>query len=271
MQVKLMIGAALVGAAALGAIVAGFSNAQQETARTTNSFDAAEEGAIREIVRNYLLDNPEVLIESLNAYAAKERAASETRFKDGAKENLTALISDEAGFATGANPTAAGIAVIEFFDYHCSYCKRAAGLVKDLTKTDPSIKVVFRELPILRPESDYAAQVALASRAQGKYADLHFAMMDATGVLTKERIKEIAEREGVDFEAIEAALRDPAINQAIDETHRIASEMAIDGTPAFIVATLDGEFVDVFPGYDPEKLTASIAKAKKAAKKKSAG
>lgn len=268
MQVRILIGAALVGAAVLGAVVAGFSSAQPESAATTDSFDAAEEGAIREIVRNYLLDNPEILIESLNAYAAKERAQSETRFKDGARENLDALIAGEAGFVTGANPAAATVAVIEFFDYHCSYCKRAAGLVQDLTKTDPSVKVVFRELPILRPESDYAAQVALASRAQGKYADLHFAMMGATGVLTKERIKEIAENEGVDFGAIEEALRDPAINQAIDETHRIASEMAIDGTPAFIVASLDGDFVDVFPGYDPEKLTALIAKAKKAAKKK---
>jgi protein-disulfide isomerase len=268
MRVKILIGASLAGAAALGAIVAGFSNAQQEPAQTTDSFDAAEESAIRDIVRNYLLDNPEVLIESLNAYAARERAASETRFKEGAKENLKALVEDGAGFATGADPAAATVTVIEFFDYHCSYCKRAAGLVRDLTKTDPAVKVVFRELPILRPESDYAAQVALASRAQGKYADLHFAMMGATGVLTKERIKEIADGAGVDFAAIEEALLDPSINQAIDETHRIASEMAIDGTPAFIVASIDGDYIDVFPGYDPEEITASIAKAKKAAKKK---
>ncbi|MEX0644812.1 MAG: DsbA family protein, partial [Parvularculaceae bacterium] len=153
------------------------------------------------------------------------------------------------------------------FDYHCSYCKRAAGLVQDLVKTDPSVKVIFRELPILRPESDYAAQVALAARAQGKYADLHFAMMDASGVLTKERIMEIAASKGVDFAAIEEALRDPAIAQSIDDSHRIASELAIDGTPAFIVASLDGKFIDVFSGYDAEGLTASIAKAKKAAKK----
>ncbi|MEX0644249.1 MAG: hypothetical protein WD076_03005, partial [Parvularculaceae bacterium] len=115
MHVKILIGAALFGAAALGAIVAGYGSAQQEKTQTTQSFDAAEEGAIREIVRNYLLDNPEILIESLNAYAAKEREASETRFKDGARENLNALLDGGSGYSAGANPAAATVAVVEFF------------------------------------------------------------------------------------------------------------------------------------------------------------
>jgi protein-disulfide isomerase len=267
-NVKVAIGAALVGAAALGATIAAFSNAQTESTPTTSSFDAAEEDAIREIVRNYLLDNPDVLINSLNTYAAKERAEAEARTIEDAKANLQALLDDKYGFTAGANPAAATVAVVELFDYHCGYCKRAAGLVQDLTKNDPTVKVVFREFPILRQESDYAAQVALAARAQGKYADLHFAMMNATGVLTKERIQEIAVSKGVDFNAIEEALGDPAINESINATHQLASDLAIDGTPAFIIASLNGDFVDVLPGFDAQRLNEAIAEAKKAAKKK---
>ncbi|MGE0409113.1 MAG: DsbA family protein [Amphiplicatus sp.] len=255
-KTKLAIGAALAGATLFGAIVVGFVNAGDRAERITTAFDAAQEDAIREIVRDYLLKNPEVMIESLNAYSARERQA---RARD--------LLDSPGGFTAGANPEKAKVAVIELFDYHCGYCKRAMPLVQDLVKSDPAVKVVFREFPILRPESEYAAKVALASRAQGKYQDLYFAFMDASGVLTKERVEEIAKSKGVDFAAIEKALADPSIEEALDETHAVARDMRLDGTPVFIVASLDGDFLDVIPGFAPEAVSGAIAEAKKATKR----
>lgn len=266
MKSKFAIGAALAGAALFGALIVAYVSAQPDAA-ANGKFDSAEEEAIREIVREYIIANPDVLVDSLNSYAEKRQADLETQMKSAAKTSLSALLDERHGFTTGANPAKAKVAVVELFDYHCGHCKRAMGLVLDLTKNDPDVKVVFRDYPILREESDYAAQVALAARDQGKYKELHFAMMGASGTLTKERVKEIAEKNGVDFAAIETKLKDPVINQTLEETHRVAAEMQVDGTPTFIVATLDGAYVEVIPGFGGEEVKAAIAEAKKAAKK----
>lgn len=267
MKSKFAIGAALAGAAVFGALAVAYVSAQQDAPAGSGKFDTSEQDAIREIVREYIIANPEVLVESLNAYSDKRQADLDAQMKVAAKSSLSALLDERHGYTTGANPAAAKVAVVELFDYHCGHCKRAMGTVLELTKSDPDVKVVFRDYPILREESDYAAQVALAARDQGKYKEMHFAMMGAPGTLTKERVKEIAEKNGVNFAAIEAKLKDPAIKETLDETHRVASEMQLDGTPTFIIATLDGAYVEVIPGFGGEEVEAAIKEAKKAAKK----
>lgn len=275
MKSKLALGAALVGAGLMGALAVAYSNARSDAAGqsakagapTTSAFDGAEEEAIKTIVRAYLVEHPEVLVEALNGYDEKQRVAEEAAMKDNAKKYLAELLSPEHGYVAGAAPERAKVAVVELFDYHCGFCKRALPTVMDLTKSDPAVKVVFRELPILRQESEFAAKAALASRAQGKYSDLHVALMGSTGILDKERVEEIAKSKGVDVARLEADAKSPDVQKALDETEKIAKEMRVDGTPTFIVATLDGGFIDVIPGFSPEGLTKAIADAKKASKK----
>ncbi|MEQ1929238.1 MAG: DsbA family protein [Parvularculaceae bacterium] len=276
MNRNLAIGAALGGSALLGALAVAYSNAQGDKsgqsvkagAPTTTAFDGAEEEAIRTIVRNYLLEHPDILVDSLNAYSERKEAEDRSNALATARKNLAALVSPDHGFVAGANPAAAQVAVIELFDYHCGYCKKAVGLVRDLTKSDPAVKVVFRELPILREESEYAAKAALASRAQGKYYDLHFAMMGATGILTKERIAGIAKEKGVDLARLEADINSKVVKESIEETDKVARDLRVDGTPTFIVASLNGEFIEVIPGFSAEKVMEAVAAAKKSAKKK---
>lgn len=273
MKKQLAIGAALAAAVALGATIAAFGNAQSSKPGADNRapsavFASSEEDEIRAIVREYLLEHPEVIIESLQAYDTRQREAADVKARETARQNLPTLLSDEGGYTVGADPAKAKVAVIELFDYHCTYCKHAMGLVQDLTRKDAAVKVVFREFPILREESEFAAKAALAARAQGKYADMHFAMMGASGVLDKKRIREIAEKNGVDYAALEKAAQDPAIDKALDETHRIAAEMGVEGTPAFIIASIDGGYIEVVPGYSEQHVKAAIDEAKKAAKKK---
>jgi len=264
MRMKLALGAALAGAALLGVIAVGFSSAQSSK---SGGFTTEEEDEIREVVRDYILEHPDVILESVNAYAEREHANSIAEREQYARDNLAALLDERHGVVAGANPSAASVAVIEFFDYHCAFCKRASDFVKTLTEDDPGVKVVFRELPILREESDYAAEFALASRAQGKYTDLHFALLAQNGVMTKNSIKALAAKVGVNSTLVEKELKNPAIKEAIEETHRIASEMAIDGTPTFVIASLKGDFVKIVEGNRREDVTAAIAEAKKAAKK----
>ena len=265
MQTKIAIAFALIGAVILGAVLSGFGVAQQSTPAPSTSFSDTQEDEIRELVHAYLMDNPEVIIESLNEYQDRERRAEEQKLKDGARENMAALIGGDGAYAVGADTSKAKVAVIEFFDYHCGYCKRANGLVQELTRQDPDVKVVFRELPILREESEIAAAYALAAREQGKYAELHFALMSEKGVLSEDRIKTIAKKTGLDVAALEKAAKNSKIDDALDETRRIASEMGAEGTPTFVIASLDGDFLEVIPGYSAEGLLEAIKNAKKAA------
>lgn len=286
MNTKLGLGAALLGAFALGVIAVAVTSAQDSSpggaerpagantvgldappprAPVETSFSDLEEDEIRALVREYLFENPEVIIEAVNEYSRRQQFAAQERAVDGARENLAALLSAEHGYVAGADPAKAKVAVIELFDYHCGFCKRATPLVRSLIEGEDDVKFVFREYPILREESDYAAEIALAARDQGKFLDMHFAMMESSGVLTKDRIEKIAKDVGADFAALEKKRKDPAIAASIFETVAIVDAMGIDGTPAFVVATPDGEYVNVVQGFDPRALSSAIAEARAAA------
>ena len=264
LNAKIAVGGALVGAFILGAVVVGFSSAQPE--RADAPFSERQQEEIGEIVREYLMANPEVIIEAVNAFSERERMAEEERIRLSARSNLERLLDPQTAYIAGKNPEAAKVAVVELFDYHCGFCKRAAGLMQEMAKNDEDVKVVFRELPILREESEYAAEMALAARDQGKFMEMHFAMMEAPGVLTKERIHAMAREHGLDVEQMEKAVQeDVAISAAIADNHALAQEMGVTGTPAFIIASLNGEYVEIVNGFRAEDVRRKIEEAKKAA------
>lgn len=252
MNSKLLIGAGLAGAALFGAIVVNVVSAQQ-----SKPASSGDRKAIEAIVREVIRDNPEIVVDALNAYA--EREASEA-----AAAALPALLKEDTGFVAGKNPAAAKVAVIELFDYHCGYCKRASGLVRDLASNDPAVKVILRDLPILRKESDLAARYALASREQGKYLDYHFALLAQSGVLTEERLIEVANSVGLDAARLKKDSASATLNAAIESNVEAAQRMRLDGTPSFIVTALDGDFMRVIPGLDEEAVREAVAEAKKA-------
>jgi protein-disulfide isomerase len=250
---RLIISAAIVGAAFFGAIAANLVAAQQSRAPLPSDLDRA---AIEQIVRETILENPSIVVDALNLY-------SENHVKDTARRYLPELLSEKSGFIAGKNPAAAKVAVIEFFDYHCGFCKRGASFVQDLIKNDATVKVSFREFPIMREESDVASRYALAARAQGKYRELHFALLNEPGVLTEQRIHEVAGRLGLDVNRLEADHKNPEFDDYIEADRQAARELGIDGTPTFIVASLDGAFIEVIPGFRPDDVKAAIAEAKK--------
>ena len=277
LKVKLAIGAALGGAFVLGALAVGFSAAQPQDGakdamshapkeKVTTSFSDLQEEEIGELVRAYLMENPEVIIEAVNKYSIEQRMAEAEMGKAAATELLPQLLDASTSYVGGKSPDKAKVAVIELYDYHCGYCKRAAGLVKDLVKNDADVKVVLRELPILREESGYAAEMALAARDQGKFLDFPLDMLSASGVLTKERVDEMARKHGLDVAKMNAVIDTGAIPNMIENNHRLAQEMLVDGTPAFIIASLDGSYVEMVNGFNEDAVKARIKEAKAAAR-----
>lgn len=253
MKQRILIIGALMGAAFFGAIGANLVLAQQSRREPPLELDRE---TIAQIVRDTIREDPSIIVEALNLY-------SENHVKDTVRRHLPEFLSEESGYIAGKSPENAKVAIIEFFDYHCGFCKRSADFVRDLTKSDAAVKIAFREFPILREESEIASRYALAAREQGKYSELHFAMLNESGVITEDRIKEIAAKIGMNVKKLEADAKNPEFTSIIAGDRQAAQELGIDGTPTFIVTSLDGSFVEIIPGYRPEDVKAAIAAAKK--------
>lgn len=226
----------------------------------------ADRAQIETIVREYLMEHPEVIIDAVNKYAEQQREAEAGQLVSGAQARFDRLLDPSDGYVAGADVANAKVAVVEFFDYHCPYCKKANDTVHKLADDDKDVKVVYREFPILRPESELAAKAALAAREQGKYRELHYAMMGSSGVLTQKRIDEIAKKQGLDLDKLHKDMKSPKVAKAIDETHKLASEIGVSGTPAFVIGSVDGQHIDVVGGWDPNHVKDAIKAAKKAYK-----
>ena len=212
------------------------------------------------IVRQYLLENPGVLEEVLVALEAK-------REQDEADARSKALASNsEEIFRSQHSPVAGNpdgdVTLVEFFDYNCGYCKRMLPALVDLIKTDPNLRVVFKEWPILTEGSADAARVAhgIQMVAPERYLDFHLELMaqpGGNGGIDKQRALAVAESLGIDRKAVEKASKKPEVDEAIAENFRVAEALGLRGTPAFVVGD------DVIPGaVSFEALQERIAEAR---------
>ncbi len=107
--------------------------------------------------------------------------------------------------------------------------------MKELLASDGKLRVAWKEFPILGPVSRFAARAAMAAGKQGRYLDFHLAVMGASEELTESSVMGIAERLGIDVERLRRDMEDPAIEGYLDETHRLARDLGITGTPAFVI------------------------------------
>jgi protein-disulfide isomerase len=190
---------------------------------------------IEQVLRDYLREHPEVLAEALQALQARQREQQRTRAKAAIGTHRKELLQDPAS-PVGGNPKGP-VTVVEFFDYRCGYCKSVSPTVKKLLAEDGSVRLVYKELPILGPESVVASKAALASVAQGKYDAFHAALMSAPPPLTEARVFEIANGTGLDVGKLKTEMESPVIREALERNLRLAQAIGITGTPTFVIGS----------------------------------
>jgi protein-disulfide isomerase len=205
-----------------------------------------QQAAVRALVRDVLVNNPEILLEAQDALTKKEQAAAMTR--------LTAADQD---FSLG--PVDAKVTIVEFFDYRCPYCHAATEWVWKTAEANKDIRFVFKELPILSENSVLAARAAIASEKQGKYPQFHRALMGARGTLDMAQIERVAQSVGLDVARLKRDMDDPAVARYIDEVRATAQALNVNGTPAFFI---NGQMI---PGFAQDRLEAAIKTARDAA------
>jgi protein-disulfide isomerase len=181
--------------------------------------------AIEQLVRNYILDHPEILPEAME------------RLRDRETKKQLAGVADkvEAAFpgAVLGNPQGK-IIMVEFTDYACTYCRKSVADVDALIAANPDLKVVIRELPILSPASTEAARMALAAAEQGRYAAFHKAMF-AIGQPNAQTIAAAANAAGIDMDRARRTIAGPLIDAEIEKNHGFARQLGFEGTPSWVI------------------------------------
>ena len=212
---------------------------------------------VEEIVRDYLLKNPEILVEMQSVLEAKQKEEERIAQLDtikGAKD----VIFNAAHDGIVGNPQGK-VTIVEFYDYNCGYCKRALEDMQSLVAADPDLRFVLKEFPILGPDSQKAHVVSQAflKLMPEKFGEFHVRLIGGQGRAGEATAIKIAVELGADEAKLREAMKDPAITEVFSQTYDLANKLHITGTPSYVV----GNEV-VFGALGADVLTQKIADAK---------
>lgn len=220
----------------------------------------ADRAAFGEEVRAYLLDNPEVIVEAIQILEHRRMATANSTDQRLIAENADRLFNDGYSWV-GGNPEG-DVTLVEFLDYRCPYCKKAQAEVQALLESDPNIRLVIKEFPILGPVSTVTGKMGLAAVEldPGKFEALHEALMTFKGQLTEEIAYGMAEEVGYDVEALRDLADSTRIADRLQQNYQLAAALGLNGTPAFVVGD------QIIRGYVPtDQLKAAVSGARAAA------
>ena len=222
------------------------------------SLSSEQQTEIQELIRQYIIEHPAVIIDSLRKLEEQEERESAERARKNLIGMRNQLVKDPSS-PVGGNPNG-DVTIVEFFDYRCGYCKRVGPIILKILNKDPDVRYVFKELPILGPNSVTAARAALAAWRidPAKYQKFHFNLMGSRGQLTESKVMDVADKSGLDIRALKVAMQAPDIQEAMEKNLQLANALKINGTPAFIVGD------ELVPGaVDFTSLQRLIKKARK--------
>jgi protein-disulfide isomerase len=194
------------------------------SAASAQSFSDQQRGDIETVIRNYLIAHPEVLEEAMTELGKRQAAAEAQKNEASVVTNAEKIFDSPRGVVLGNKD--GDVTFVEFFDYNCGYCKRAMSDMLDLMKSDPKLKVVLKEFPVLSQGSVEAAQVAVA---------VHQKLLGGRGQADKTRALAAAKDAGLDVARIEKDIASPEVRATIEENFKLAEAMGMNGTPSYVI------------------------------------
>lgn len=188
---------------------------------------------IEKIVHDYLLREPEVLAEAFRRLQQRQSAAVATKAKQAIQSNQQALLSDQASPVEG---NAQGkVTIVEFFDYRCVHCRHVASTIDHIVSSNASVRVVYKNFPVLGEPSVLAARAAVAAQQQGGWPKLHRAMLAFEGDFTVEAILALGASVGLDSARLKTDMMSPATDKALQANMTLAAALGLDATPSFVI------------------------------------
>ncbi len=207
----------------------------------TDTVSPAQKKQIEGVVRDYIMQNPEIMIQSLQGYQQKQIADQSKKFES-IQKNAPKFANElfhQTTDPVAGNPKGA-VTVVEFFDYQCPHCIDMTATLDSVLKTNPNVRVVLKEFPIRGPMSEVATRAALAANMQGKYFPFHLALMSSkTEPLTESAIYDIAKSAGLNVDQLKIGMKSKAVDQQIKTNYQLAKNLEIMFTPVFFIAKSD--------------------------------
>ena len=204
------------------------------------------EQEIENIIKKYILENPEILIESLEKFTANQKEKEQKSFV-----NILNNFYDTKAYESlpRIGNMDSKLIIIEFVDYNCGYCKKTLSTISKLMKNFENIQIVFVDYPILSESSEIAARASLAANEQNAYFEYHTILLNNTKSINKNNLYKIAKELSLDIEKFKKDISSEKIKNNIIKNIKFANSLKIRGTPTFIIGK------QILPGaYDYEKL-----------------
>jgi len=196
---------------------------------------------VEKVVHDYLISNPEILVEVSQVLQQKQQQNVQQQAKAAISENAGPLFSGKLTIA--GNPKG-NVTMVEFFDYQCIHCKKMSPVIGELIKKDSNLRVVYKEFPIFGESSEIASKAALAAGMQGKYMQMHDALLKLDQRLDEKLVMSTAKSLGLNMVKLQKDMTSKDVADALAENRQLAEKMHLMGTPAFIIAsTPAGQFV----------------------------
>lgn len=198
----------------------------------SNAVEQMDDDVLNQRIKKYILNNPEVILESVTAYQNKQM-----RDRDSARDgDIAEHYDDLVGHLPYIGPKNARHEIVEFYDYNCGYCKRAVSVINKVAAEDQDTKIYFADFPILGPSSQALAKVSVAAYMikPAKFLDVHNTLMKLPRA-TAEKAAESLEELGFDADEILEKSKSREVRDFIEETQEFGRKLSVTGTPAFIV------------------------------------
>jgi protein-disulfide isomerase len=243
--------------------------ADTSTTSAAANVSPQERAKIEEVVHQYLVNNPQVLVESMQVLQRKQMEEAEKTVK---QTQQSANQFADALFRQSADPVAGNpngkVTVVEFFDYQCPHCVDMAPTTAAIIKANPDVRIVFKDFPIRGAASQLGARAAVAANKQGKYYEFSHALLTANQPITQDSIIQIAKKVGLDTEKLQKDMNDGSVDAVLKANYKLAQDLKLFGTPAFFIAKTDvnkdkGTIIYIPGQMDQKQLQAEIDKAAK--------
>lgn len=217
--------------AAASLLVLGTAMAPQ----SANALDDKQKEEFGAFIRQYLIENPEIMLEVQDALEKKQESTRTAQASQVISENRDAIFQSKNDMVLG-NPDG-DVTIVEFFDYNCGYCKRALSDMEEVLTKDKNVRFVLKELPILGPDSEAAHKVSDALRkiAPEKYPEFHRTLLGGQGKATEKSALTLATRLGVDEAALRKTMETDSNKDDVAAVYQLARNLGVSGTPSYVV------------------------------------
>lgn len=195
---------------------------------------APSKAEIEQIVRDYIMQHPEVLIDSIRQMQERERVSKVQKSKGALTARHSDLVSDPTSPASRP-ASEKTVNIVEFFDYHCGFCKRVMPALSKVLAANPDVRIVYKEFPILGAESVVGAKAALAAARQGGYLKFHDALMNLNAPITMANLEKLAQEQGLDLTKLKADMESPEVSAIIAKNAELAAAVGVEATPTFVI------------------------------------